>query len=100
MEFVVTDGKPTGEYKEAVKRNRVFEAKNRRVEVFPVAAGEAAMPVLAELSGLREPLLLDECNWDEFFGWIYQSGVILSGTRLGEQAELPDVRPWMKTRRS
>lgn len=99
LEFVITDGRPTGEYKDAVKRNRVFEARNRRVEVFPVAAGDAAMPVLAELSGHREPLLLDECNWDEFFAWIYQSAAIVSGSLPGDQVELPDVKTWMKTRR-
>lgn len=99
LEFVVTDGHPTGEYKEAVKRNRVFEARNRRVEVFPVAAGDAAMPVLAELSGHREPLLLDECNWAEFFAWIYKSAEVVSGSLPGDQVDLPDVKAWMKTRR-
>lgn len=99
MEFVITDGKPTGPYREAFGRNKLFEARNRRVEVFPVAAGDAAFPVLQELSGVREPLLLDDTKWDQLFAFIYESAQVVSGSIPGEAVDLPDVSKWAKTRR-
>lgn len=99
--FVVTDGQPTSPpeaYRQAVARLRAFEAKNRRVEVFPIAAGSPAMPALAELSGGREPLLLDQAHWDELFAWIYQSTLVVSGSIPGGRVDLPDTRGWAKTR--
>lgn len=101
MEFVVTDGHPTGPkeaYQQAVARHRAFEAKHKRVEVFPVAAGSAAMPALAELSVGREPLLLDQAHWDEFFAWIYQSSLDVSGSIPGGRVALPSPSNWARTR--
>ena len=101
MEIVITDGHPSGsreEYQKAVSRHRAFEAQHKRVEVFPVAAGQAAMPSLAELSVGREPLLLDQTHWDELFAWIYQSSLVVSASIPGGRIDLPSSSNWSKTR--
>jgi uncharacterized protein YegL len=98
MMLVISDGQPTDDYEEQFAALRRFEAKFKRVEVFPIAVGKAAYEVLNQLSGARGAVELGQFQFVELFDWIFKSAKIVSVSKPGDQVDLPNPT-WAKTRK-
>lgn len=99
MVLVISDGHPSDEYEESFAALRAFEARMSKVEVFPVAAGNAAVAVLNRLSKVREAAPLDTLQFEKLFNWIFESTRMVSASQPGERVELPAPTGWLKTRK-
>jgi uncharacterized protein YegL len=107
--FVITDGAPTdgGTFAQAAQRVRSVEAQ-KGVTVFGVGVQGANMSVLAELSGVRQPVELDGLKFAELFKWLSASMSVVSqsspgstdaeiaANEAGDQTALPPPHGWAK----
>jgi uncharacterized protein YegL len=105
--FVITDGEATDgqTFTAAAARAQEIEAK-KGVTVFPIGVAGANMTKLAELSSIREPLLLNGLKFIEMFQWLSASMSVVSqsspgatdeqiaSNEQGEQTALPSPRGW------
>lgn len=93
--FLITDGAPTDEWKEAAEYIRKGEASKRFV-FFPVGVTGYNKQILSEIS-VREPVrLIDSTKFDELFKWLSSSLGMVSGSQPGDKVELqnPPASSW------
>jgi uncharacterized protein YegL len=98
MVLAISDGKPTDDFEKSFADMRKFEAKFKRIEVFPVAVGDAAHEVLNQLSGVRQAVCLENFQFAKMFDWLFQSARIASTSKPGDQVDLP-IPTWARTRK-
>jgi uncharacterized protein YegL len=105
--FVITDGAPTDgdRFTSAATRLRGVE-KQKGVTVFAVGVEGADMTTLAQLSAVRQPLMLDGLKFIEMFEWLSASMSVVSQSSPGasdkqianneqeEQNPLPSPAGW------
>lgn len=90
--FLITDGEPTDDWKDAARRVRAAEESNG-LAFFAVGVEGANMDVLRQIA-VRDPLRLEGLKFVELFVWLSQSQRSVSSSRPGEQAALPSVSGW------
>lgn len=90
--FLITDGAPTDDWKQAAARVREMEEANG-VAFFAVGVEGADMGVLEQLA-VRAPLKLQGLQFVELFVWLSQSQRSVSTSKPGDQTALPAVDGW------
>lgn len=90
--FLITDGQPTDEWKEAARRVHAAEEANG-LAFFAVGVEGADIDTLRQIA-VRDPLRLDGLKFVELFVWLSQSQRSVSSSRPGEQTALPSVSGW------
>lgn len=90
--FLITDGEPTDEWKEAAGRVRRVEEANG-LAFFAVGVEGANMDVLGDIA-VRSPLKLQGLKFVELFVWLSQSQRTVSSSKPGDQTALPTVEGW------
>jgi uncharacterized protein YegL len=85
--FLLTDGAPTDNWKEAAERVRKGEAAKKFV-FFPVGVSGYNKQILSEIS-VREPVrLLDSTKFRDLFRWISSSLSSVSSSQPGDEIRL------------
>jgi uncharacterized protein YegL len=84
--FLITDGGPTDEWRNAAALVRAGEAK-KSFMFFAVGVDRANMDVLAQIS-VRAPLKLDGLRFADLFAWLSSSIQAQSHSNLGEPVAL------------
>ena len=87
--FLITDGAPTDEWKQAVQRVKQAETENR-VLFFSVGVQGADMAKLKQISN-NPPVLLNGLDFRDLFQWLSSSMKRVSGSKVGEAIALPPV---------
>jgi uncharacterized protein YegL len=90
--FLITDGEPTDDWKEAAGRVRAAEAANG-LAFFAVGVEGANHEVLSSIA-VRTPLKLQGLKFVELFVWLSQSQRTVSSSKPGDQTALPSVEGW------
>ena len=93
--MIITDGDPTDtptEWTNACQRLQAAE-RDQKVQVYPVAVGEADFTKLGQLSQTR-PLQMDNVRFKEFFVWLSASLGQISRSVPGDKVQLPSTDPW------
>lgn len=90
--FLITDGEPTDDWKEAAQRVKQAEEANG-LAFFAVGVDGANMDVLGEIA-TRSPLKLQGLKFVELFVWLSQSQRTVSSSKPGDQTALPTVEGW------
>ena len=90
--FLITDGEPTDEWKEAATRVRAAEEANG-LAFFAVGVDGANLDTLGSIA-VRTPLKLDGLKFVELFVWLSQSQRTVSSSKPGDQTALPSVEGW------
>jgi uncharacterized protein YegL len=90
--FLITDGEPTDDWKDAARRVRAAEEANG-LAFFAVGVEGANMDVLGEIA-TRSPLKLQGLKFVELFVWLSQSQRTVSSSKPGDQTALPTVEGW------
>jgi uncharacterized protein YegL len=90
--FLITDGEPTDDWKEAARRIHAAEEANG-LAFFSVGVEGANIEVLRQIA-VRDPLQLDGLKFVELFVWLSQSQRSVSSSRPGDQTALPSVSGW------
>ncbi len=89
--FMITDGYPTDEWKEAAQQ--VKEASEKKdVVFFAVGVKDADMDILAQIS--PNSFKLDEKKFRELFVWLSRSLRSVSGSAPGGQVALENTAPF------
>lgn len=97
--MVFTDGEPTDSSAtwettcEAVRR---AEASGK-VEIFPIAIGQANVAKLSELAA-RPPIAMNAVRFHEFFVWLSASLGQIARSVPGARVDLPPTDPWASVR--
>ncbi|MCP3961511.1 MAG: VWA domain-containing protein [bacterium] len=91
--FLITDGVPTDEWKQAAADAAHAEA-NRELILYAIGVRSADFRVLAEFSPEREPLQLKGLSFREFFQWLSQSQKRVSSSNPGDEVQLPAPTGW------
>jgi uncharacterized protein YegL len=87
--FMLTDGAPTDEWRNAAQRIRQEESANG-VAFFAVGVADADMRTLEQIAA-RTPIKLQGLAFREMFLWLSQSQKRVSASKVGEQTALPPV---------
>jgi uncharacterized protein YegL len=90
--FLITDGEPTDEWREAAAAVRAVEQANG-LAFFAVGTKGANMDILRQIA-VRDPLRLDGLKFVELFLWLSQSQRGVSASKVGDQTALPAVTGW------
>jgi len=90
--FLITDGEPTDEWKEAAMRVKEAEEANG-LAFFAVGVEGANLDVLGAIA-VRRPLPLQGLKFVELFVWLSQSQRTVSSSKPGDQTALPSVEGW------
>jgi len=90
--FLITDGEPTDDWKQAAARVRTAEEANG-LAFFAVGVEGANIDVLSKIA-TRTPLKLDGLKFVELFVWLSQSQRTVSSSKPGDQTALPSVEGW------
>jgi len=90
--FLITDGEPTDDWKEAAARVHAAEAANG-LAFFAVGVEGANLEVLSSIA-TRTPLKLQGLKFVELFVWLSQSQRTVSSSKPGDQTALPSVEGW------
>ena len=90
--FLITDGEPTDDWKDAAARVHQVEEANG-LAFFAVGVEGANMDVLGEIA-VRSPLKLQGLKFVELFVWLSQSQRTVSSSKPGDQTALPTVEGW------
>ncbi|MGI8553816.1 MAG: vWA domain-containing protein [Dehalococcoidia bacterium] len=85
--FLITDGEPTDNWKEAAQRVRDEEAANA-LAFFSVGVAGADIQTLEQIS-TRQPVQLRGLEFGQMFLWLSQSQKRVSASKVGEQTALP-----------
>jgi uncharacterized protein YegL len=88
--FLITDGKPTDEWKAAAQEVKDEEAR-KGVLFFGVGVEGADMGTLAQFSDQRTPLKLRGLAFEELFQWLSKSLSAVAHSKPGEMVPLPAV---------
>jgi uncharacterized protein YegL len=86
--FLLTDGEPTDETKEASAALRDAQ-EGRHVAVFPVAVGADVDLAKLESIAQAKPRLLNEHKWKQMWQWLGNSLAVVSKRKIGEQVAMP-----------
>jgi uncharacterized protein YegL len=90
--FLITDGRPTDEWKDAARRVHAAEEANG-LAFFAVGVEGADIDILGQIA-VRDPVRLDGLKFVELFVWLSQSQRSVSSSRPGDQTALPSVSGW------
>ncbi|MEY2472463.1 MAG: hypothetical protein QOK28_1792 [Actinomycetota bacterium] len=90
--FLITDGRPTDDWKTAAKRVHDAEEANG-LAFFAVGVEGADMDTLGQIA-VRSPLKLRGLAFTELFLWLSRSQRQVSSSRPGDQTALPPVDGW------
>ncbi|MBR8829021.1 MAG: VWA domain-containing protein [Gomphosphaeria aponina SAG 52.96 = DSM 107014] len=90
--FMITDGAPTDNVEEGMRRIK-FEEEKKRVAFFAVGVQGADMNKLAEIV-VRTPLKLKGLSFKELFQWLSASIQGVSHSQVGEQVPLKPPTGW------
>lgn len=85
--FLITDGAPTDQWKEAAKAVQTAE-KSKSLAFFPVGVDSADFEILGQLSP-RTPIKLRGLAFRELFQWLSNSLSSVSKSKVGEVLRLP-----------
>lgn len=88
--FLITDGKPTDEWRSAAQQVKDEEAR-KGVLFFGVGVEGADMGTLAQFSAQRQPLKLKGLAFEELFQWLSKSLSAIAHSKPGEMVPLPAV---------
>jgi len=88
--FLITDGKPTDQWKLAAEQVQSEEAR-KGVIFFGIGVETADMETLAKFSKERPPLKLRGIAFSELFQWLSKSLSAVAHSKLGDQVPLPPV---------
>jgi uncharacterized protein YegL len=91
--FMITDGEPTDEWRQAAKQVQKAE-EARGVAFFAVGVSGADMETLSKIS-VRAPIRLDGLKFTELFVWLSQSQQRVSASRVSDETDLPPIG-WAK----
>lgn len=84
--FLITDGGPTDEWKNAAARVHAGEM-SKAISFFAVGVENANMEILAQIA-TREPLKLKQLRFRDLFMWLSNSLQSVSRSSLGDQVQL------------
>lgn len=90
--FLITDGGPTDEWKQAAAAVREGEA-SKAFAFFAVGVKGANMEVLRLISS-REPIHLEGLKFRELFQWLSNSQQAVSRSTPGDEVPLPSPKGW------
>ena len=90
--FLITDGEPTDDWKQAATRVHAAEEANG-LAFFAVGVEGANIDVLSKIA-TRAPLKLDGLKFVELFVWLSRSQRAVSTSKPGDQTALPTVDGW------
>lgn len=90
--FMITDGEPTDEWRDAARRVHDAEEGNG-LAFFAVGVEGADLDVLQSIA-VRQPIKLAGLRFVELFVWLSQSQRQVSSSRPGDQVALPSVDGW------
>jgi uncharacterized protein YegL len=90
--FLLTDGEPTDDWKDAAAKVRAAESANG-LAFFAVGVEGANLDTLGQIA-VRTPLKLQGLKFVELFVWLSQSQRTVSSSRPGDQTALPSVEGW------
>jgi uncharacterized protein YegL len=92
--FLITDGEPTDEWKNAAQRIQQAE-ESKKVAFFTVGVQQADMNTLEQISGgYRQPIHLKGLNFKQMFVWLSASLSGVSHSIPGEVMALPAPTGW------
>jgi uncharacterized protein YegL len=97
--MVFTDGEPTDSsatWEATCEAVRKAEATGK-VEVFPIAVGQADLNKLSELAA-RPPIAMNAVRFHEFFVWLSASLGQIARSGPGARVDLPPIDPWASVR--
>jgi uncharacterized protein YegL len=86
--FLITDGAPTDEWRQAAAAVREGESA-KSFSFFAVGVQGANMDILRQIS-TRDPLQLDGLRFRDLFQWLSNSQQRVSRSTLGEEVPLPN----------
>jgi uncharacterized protein YegL len=84
--FLITDGGPTDNWKNAAARIKAFESE-KKVSFFAVGVEGAKFDILSQISA-REPLKLKELRFRDLFIWLSSSLTRVSQSQVGDQVPI------------
>jgi uncharacterized protein YegL len=90
--FLITDGEPTDDWKDASVAVHAAEEANG-LAFFAVGVEGANLDTLGKIA-VRTPLKLDGLKFVELFVWLSQSQRTVSSSKPGDQTALPSVEGW------
>jgi uncharacterized protein YegL len=90
--FLITDGEPTDDWKDAARQVHTAEEANG-LAFFAVGVQGANLDVLGQIA-VRPALRLDSLKFVELFVWLSQSQRRVSSSKPGDQTALPAVDGW------
>ncbi|MCK5918563.1 MAG: VWA domain-containing protein [Cocleimonas sp.] len=92
--FLITDGEPTDDWKNAAQRIQHAE-ESKKVAFFTVGVQQADMNTLGKISGAsRQPIHLKGLNFKQMFVWLSASLSGVSHSIPGEVMALPAPTGW------
>jgi uncharacterized protein YegL len=86
--FLITDGKPTDEWRLAAQQIKEEEAR-RGLLFFSVGVEGADLDTLAQFSDQRQPVKLKGLAFEELFQWLSASLSAVAHSKPGEMVPLP-----------
>ena len=90
--FMITDGRPTDEWRMAAQRVHA-EEEAKALAFFAVGVAGADIQTLSQIAK-RQPVMLQGLNFVEMFVWLSRSQQRVSASKVGEQTALPSVSGW------
>ncbi|MBS1707728.1 MAG: VWA domain-containing protein [Armatimonadetes bacterium] len=91
--WLVTDGAPTDDWREAVDEAQA-EVRRGGLELFTVGTDNADFSVLRQISSPRAPVRLRQARYRDMFVWLSQSLRPVSKSEPGSALHLPDPSAW------
>ncbi len=88
--FLITDGKPTDEWRLAAQQIKEEEAR-RGLLFFSVGVEGADLDTLSQFSDQRQPVKLKGLAFEELFQWLSASLSAVAHSKPGEMVPLPAV---------
>jgi uncharacterized protein YegL len=88
--FLITDGKPTDEWRLAAQQIKEEEAR-KGLLLFSVGVEGADLETLAHFSDQRQPVKLKGLAFEELFQWLSASLSAVAHSKPGEMVPLPAV---------
>ncbi len=92
--FLLTDGEPTDEWRQAAERVRASEER-KGVAFFAVGVDKANLSILGQIApASRPPRTLRGLDFQTMFVWLSQSLTSVSHSKIGEQVPLKPADGW------
>jgi len=91
--WLVTDGAPTDDWREAVDEAQA-EVRRGGLEFFTVGTDNADFNVLRQISSPRAPVRLRQAKYRDMFVWLSQSLRPVSKSEPGSALHLPSPAAW------